>query len=88
MPRKLSDLHIPDEITPEIALAIVVRQRRQELNLSQEQLGEVDLGQALISRVENGEREIGMRTLIRLAAILQMTAGELMDAVTARMKHG
>lgn len=73
------------KVTPEEALAEILRERRKELNLTQVGLADELLDQSYISKLERGAREIGIRSFIILAQKLDMTPGELMDAVVKRM---
>jgi transcriptional regulator with XRE-family HTH domain len=60
------------------ALGLAVKARRQELELTQEQLANnTDLHQRWISNVETGKRNPSYGSLRRLAAGLELTASEL-----------
>ena len=60
------------------ALGLAVKQRRSELDLTQEQLAnDTDLHQRWISNVETGKRNPSYASLRRLAAGLELTASEL-----------
>ncbi len=60
------------------ALGLAVKARRQELELTQEQLAnDTDLHQRWISNVETGKRNPSYGSLRRLAAGLDLTASEL-----------
>ena len=60
------------------ALGAVVRQRRTELNLSQERLAEgTGLHRTYIADVERGTRNIALRNVARLAAALDLTLVDL-----------
>jgi transcriptional regulator with XRE-family HTH domain len=61
------------------ALGLAVKARREELNLTQEQLAnDTDLHQRWISNVETGKRNPSYASLRRLAAGLELTASELL----------
>ncbi len=61
------------------ALGLAVKARRQELELTQEQLAnETDLHQRWISNVETGKRNPSYASLRRLAAGLDLSASELL----------
>jgi transcriptional regulator with XRE-family HTH domain len=61
------------------ALGLAVKQRREELDLTQEQLAnDTDLHQRWISNVETGKRNPSYASLRRLAAGLGLTASELL----------
>lgn len=60
------------------ALGLAVKARRQELELTQEQLAnETDLHQRWISNVETGKRNPSYGSLRRLAAGLELSASQL-----------
>ena len=65
-------------------IGMFVRQRRQDLGLSQEQLAELvggSYGQSDISRIERGHIELPrMDTLVRLASALKVPVGDLLIA--------
>jgi transcriptional regulator with XRE-family HTH domain len=61
------------------ALGLAVKDRREELRLTQEQLAnDTDLHQRWISNVETGKRNPSYGSLRRLAAGLNLTASELL----------
>lgn len=62
------------------ALGLAVKARREELDLTQEQLAnDTDLHQRWISNVETGKRNPSYGSLRRLAAGLDLTASELLQ---------
>ncbi len=62
------------------ALGLAVKARRQELELTQEQLAnDTDLHQRWVSNVETGKRNPSYGSLRRLAAGLDLTASELLQ---------
>ena len=64
--------------SPQAALGLAVKQRREELELTQEQLSlRSDLHQRWISNVETGKRNPSYASLRRLAAGLGLSASEL-----------
>jgi transcriptional regulator with XRE-family HTH domain len=64
--------------SPQTALGLAVKQRREELELTQEQLAlRSDLHQRWISNVETGKRNPSYVSLRRLAAGLGVSASEL-----------
>jgi transcriptional regulator with XRE-family HTH domain len=66
----------------------VLRARRLEKQLSQEQLSErVDVIRAFISALENGTRQPSLAMILRLAKALNIKPGELVDAVAEKMEH-
>lgn len=67
------------------ALADVIRQRRTELGLTQEQLAEeADLHRNYLSGIERGAYNIGVSNLVALATALQTTASQLLAQAEAR----
>lgn len=61
------------------ALGLAVKHRRQELQLTQEELHlRSELHQRWISNVETGKRNPSYASLRRLAAALDLTASELL----------
>jgi transcriptional regulator with XRE-family HTH domain len=65
--------------SPQHALGLAVKARRQELGLTQEQLAnETDLHQRWLSNVETGKRNPSYASLRRLAAGLQLSASQLL----------
>ena len=64
--------------TSQAALGLAVKARRQELNLTQEQLAnDTELHQRWISNIETGKRNPSYSSLRRLAAGLQLSTSEL-----------
>ncbi|MGH2853010.1 MAG: helix-turn-helix domain-containing protein [Solirubrobacteraceae bacterium] len=63
----------------QLALGLAVKARREELELTQEQLdNNTNLHQRWISNVETGKRNPSYGSLRRLAAGLDLTASELL----------
>ena len=55
-----------------------VRARREELGLSQERLAEnTQLHWSYIGRVERGQNNLTLQSIVRLAAVLKVDPGEL-----------
>lgn len=62
-----------------------VRARRLELELSQEQLGEIaGLHRNYIGGIEHGRRNVALVNLVRLALALELDPGELMKRLHRR----
>jgi transcriptional regulator with XRE-family HTH domain len=67
------------------ALADVIRQRRTELGLTQEQLADsTELHRNYLSGIERGAHNIGVSNLVTLAEALQTTASALLAQAEAR----
>ena len=63
-----------------VAFGARVRARRTKLGLTQEQLAERSgLHFTYVSSVERGERNVTLRTIVRLADALDTTAAELLS---------
>lgn len=69
---------MPATISPQMALGVAVKKRRQELKKTQEQLAnDTDLHQRWISNVETGKRNPSYSSLRRLASGLGVSTSEL-----------
>jgi transcriptional regulator with XRE-family HTH domain len=69
---------MPRHPTPQAALGTAAKQRREELDLTQEALALAgDLHQRWVSNVENGWRNPSYASLRRLAAALDLTTSQL-----------
>lgn len=69
---------MPATPTPQAALGLAVKARREDLGLTQEQLAnESALHQRWISNVETGKRNPSYGSLRRLAAGLRVSASDL-----------
>ena len=59
-----------------------VRQRRSELELSQEAFADIcELHWTYIGQVERGQRNISLHNIIRIAAALEVDPGELVSGL-------
>jgi transcriptional regulator with XRE-family HTH domain len=57
-----------------------LREIRQKLGLTQEEVGERSgIPQGEISRIEHGERDPRVSTLVRLAKALEVSPGQLLE---------
>ncbi|HPO14267.1 MAG TPA: helix-turn-helix transcriptional regulator [Candidatus Hydrogenedentes bacterium] len=57
-----------------------VREHRHKLGISQEKLAEyADLHRTYVADVERGNRNIGLVNIVRLAAALKVTPGQLIN---------
>jgi len=64
----------------QVALGLAVKARRQELDLTQEQLAnDTELHQRWISNVETGKRNPSYGSLRRLASGLELSASQLIS---------
>jgi transcriptional regulator with XRE-family HTH domain len=69
---------MPPSPAPQGALGLAVKQRRQELGITQEQLAnDTDLHQRWLSNVETGKRNPSYASLKRLAAGLKLPTSQL-----------
>lgn len=89
MARRLSELELPKRgnLSAAQALAVVVRERRLTLGLSQEDLEDDQLTQSHVSKIERGQLELGIGRFIVLAGKLDWTPSELIEQVTRRMNR-
>lgn len=61
------------------ALGKLIRERREELGLSQRALAEcVGLNHSIVHKVETGVREVSENRLVAIASILGLDAGEVL----------
>jgi len=68
------------------ALSAVIKARRLELNLTQEELaGQIDLDRPFITLMESGKKQPTVSVLWRLAGGLQLTVAELAARVDERL---
>jgi transcriptional regulator with XRE-family HTH domain len=66
-----------------------VRELRTKRGLSQEQLAaRADLHWTYVSSIERGRRDPGLRTVVRIAVALGVTASDLMRDLTPPPKSG
>ena len=74
---------VPDDLLR--TLGNRVRARRLELELSQEQLGEIaGLHRNYIGGIEHGRRNVALVNLVKLALALELDPGELMKRLHRR----
>ncbi len=89
MSRRATPLNIPpgEKLTPELAFALVLREKRTALGLTQADLeGDGSIDHAYISKIELAKRQICLRGIIHLARKLKMEPEELLAEVIHRMK--
>ena len=71
---------------PAVAFGKVLRQLRQDANLTQEELGfEADLRRTYVSILELGQQQPSLTTLLKLARALELTGSELVGMIEAEM---
>jgi transcriptional regulator with XRE-family HTH domain len=71
-------------VEPAEAFGQVLRKRRKEAGLTQEQLAfEADLERVFISWLETGKRQPTFQTMLKLAAALGCKAAELVEEAEA-----
>lgn len=88
MARPVKPLHIPEgePLSPEIAFALVLRERRAELGLTQTDLeGDEEFDHSYISLLERAERQVGLRGILHLSHKLQMKPQDLIAEVVKRL---
>lgn len=88
MPRPSSELKLPknQKLSFELALALIIRERRAALGMSQEDLADDSLTQSHVSMLESGKRDVGVTRFIILARRLDVEPWELMREVVKRME--
>lgn len=65
-----------------------VRERRQELGLSQERLAEgTALHWSFIGRIERGQANLTLRNILRLAEVLDVDPGVLVEGLRSDEKY-
>ena len=71
------------------AIAKVIREARNELDISQVQLADFSgLSYPFISDVERGNVGVSIAALLQMAEVLKVDAAELMRRIDAEMKNG
>lgn len=89
MARPLGPLKIPEgePLSPEMAFALVLRERRASLGLTQADLeGDTEFGHTYISLLERAERQVCLRGILHLSEKLRMEPGDLINEVAKRLK--
>ncbi len=67
------------------AFCKVVQERREQLGISQEELAHrAGLHRTYISDIERGSRNVSLRSLIRLATALELTASSLIETAETK----
>ena len=88
MPRPLKELKIPKnrKLTPELAFAIVVREKRIALGLDQVELEDEGMDRSYVSKIELAERQVALRGILILARKLGMEPDELVREVVRKLE--
>lgn len=77
---------IPLEEAPERILGNIVRERREDIGLSQRGLAaRTDLERSTIAYIEQGKRQPSLFTLLELAVGLELMPSELMHELETRI---
>ncbi|HEX3683150.1 MAG TPA: helix-turn-helix transcriptional regulator [Bryobacteraceae bacterium] len=80
---------VKKRLTPERAFAQVLRQVRTERGLSQEKLGlESGYHRTYIGMIERGLMNPSLRTILSLASVLEISAGELVRRTETTLGSG
>ena len=87
-PLKEIDESVTRNPTAAVALGLVVRRRRLELERSQEDLATEGMEQSFLSKIERGETEVSISSFLILAERLDMEPDVLMSTLINVMKHG
>ena len=72
----------------DVQVGIRIRERRNELGLTQEELGKAlrdTLSHQQIQKYEKGENSISCARLVQIAEALGVTAGSLLEGVSAKL---
>lgn len=88
MPRPLRTLKIPKNrrLTADQAFALVLREKRLELGLTQEDLEDDNrLDRSYISKLELAKSEVGLKAIFHLAGRLGLRPSELIELVSERL---
>ena len=73
---------MPQDRTPLILLGKRIRERRLELELSQERFAEsCGVHRTYVWQIEAGRHNLALLNLIRIATALDMTASQLLDGI-------
>ncbi len=73
---------MPRRYEPQVALGRVARHRRNELDLTQDQVAKrADIAKMHLSKIENGSGNPSLGTLRRLAAALDLSTTELVKRI-------
>lgn len=77
---------VPNDARLRVELGRVIRDRRLELEMSQEALGQLTLtDRTRVSKVESGEFNLTLRILVRFASAIQLSTSDLFRFAEARI---
>ena len=83
-PRAKKSKGVP--VTAEVAFGLVLRELRQKAEKTQSDVeAESRVDRSYISQLENGQKQVCLRTIIQLASTLGTSPGELVDLAVERM---
>ncbi len=74
------------ELNPEAAFGLVIRELRNQLDISQEKLALIsDMDRTFISLLERGLRQPSLKSILRLSESLKIRPGDLIDRVVEKL---
>jgi len=74
------------ELKPEVAFGHVIRELRNQQNISQEKLALIsDMDRTFISLLERGLRQPSLKSILRLSESLKIRPGDLIDRVVEKL---
>ena len=74
------------ELKPEVAFGHVIRELRNQQNISQEKLALIsDMDRTFISLLERGLRQPSLKSILRLSESLKIRPGDLIDRVMEKL---
>ena len=70
------------------AFGDLVRQRRKELQLTQEAVAELSgLSRNYVNELENGKYNVTLNTLVKVAQALEIDPAKLLEGLTANLRR-
>lgn len=73
-------------VTAEVAFGLILRERRLAKGLTQADLeSESRIDRSYISQLENGQKQVCLKSLIQIAMKLGISPGQLVDETVGRM---
>jgi transcriptional regulator with XRE-family HTH domain len=74
------------ELKPEVAFGHVIRELRNQQNISQEKLALIsDMDRTFISLLERGLRQPSLKSILRLSESLRIRPGDLIERVVEKL---